>query len=88
MTMAEARKLFRNKIIWANFPSSMHISSVEKIAQTTRDILKAVLPGERFLLGITEDIPGWCWRTSMNAILDVLEEYGVFSEGKLAKLMK
>ncbi len=76
MSMRQARDLFKNKIIWANFPSSVHVASVEKVREITKEILRAVSPGDRFLLGITEDVPGESWRRSLNAILDVLERYG------------
>lgn len=76
MSMRQARDVFRNKIIWANFPSSVHVASAEKVRETTKEILRAVFPGDRFLLGITEDIPRESWRGSLNAILDILEGYG------------
>ena len=76
MTMSSGRKVFKDKIIWANFPSSLHLASIDEIKAAARAILDAVSPGERFLLGITEDIPADHWRKSLNAILDVIDEYG------------
>jgi uroporphyrinogen-III decarboxylase len=76
MTMAQARTAFRDKIIWANFPSSVHLADAETIRTTTGGILDAVAPGDRFLLGITEDIPPDCWRRSLSAILDVIDQRG------------
>lgn len=77
MTMAEARRAFKDKIIWANFPSSVHLASAEKIRSTTKDLLEAIGTADRFLLGITEDIPSNRWRISLNAILDVIDKCGV-----------
>ena len=74
MTMAEGREAFKDKIIWANFPSSVHLASEQTIRATTRDILDAIQEGGRFLLGVTEDIPPACWRKSLNTILDVIDE--------------
>ena len=76
MTIAQARHVFRNKIIWANFPSSLHIASTEKIRAMIKEILDAVMPGDHFLLGITENIPARSWRKSLNIILDVIEKHG------------
>ena len=76
LTMTDMRCLFESKILWANFPSSMHVSTAAQIRQATGAILDAVAPGDRFILGITEDIPPHCWRKSISAILDVLEDRG------------
>ena len=76
MSMLQGRKAFKDKIIWANFTSSIHLADERVIKKTTNDILDAVAPGDRFVLGITEDIPPHCWRKSLNAILDVTEKRG------------
>ncbi len=38
MTLAEARAAWPDKILWINFPSSVHLDSLEVIADTTRRI--------------------------------------------------
>ena len=76
MTMAEARQCWPDKIIWINFPSPLHLEPPEKIKAHVRDILKAVAPGDRFLFGITEDIPDGVWDVSLPAISSALQEYG------------
>jgi len=76
MTMAEARRRWPDKIIWINFPSALHLEPPEKIRTHVRDILKAVAPGDRFLFGITEDIPDGVWDVSLPAISAALREYG------------
>ncbi|MBM4029612.1 MAG: hypothetical protein FJ280_30070 [Planctomycetes bacterium] len=75
MTIAQGRQAFKDKILWANFPSSVHLASAETVRATTQEILEAVAPGRRFLLGITEDVPPQCWRTSFNAILDTIDDF-------------
>ena len=72
MTMAEAREAFKDKILWVNFPSSIHLSSADTIRATTKEILDCAAANGRFIMGVTEDIPPDCWRTSLNAILDVI----------------
>jgi len=76
MTIAAGREAFKDKVLWVNFPSSVHLAEPDMIRATTNEILDAVAPGDRFVLGITEDIPPHCWRKSLSAILDVLEERG------------
>lgn len=77
MTMEEGCNIFKDKIIWVNFPSSLHLATAEQIRRATKEILQAVVPGNRFLLGVTEDIPEHCWRTSLNTIMDAIDEYGI-----------
>jgi hypothetical protein len=78
MTMAEARTAFQDKVMWINFPSSLHLSSAETIRTAAREILECLQPGDRFILGITEDVPAWSWRTSLNAIQDAIDLYGTY----------
>lgn len=72
MSLAQAREVFACKTIWANFPSSMHLASADAIRDTTQKMLDEAAPGQRFLLGVTEDVPASRWRVSLNAILDVI----------------
>ena len=76
MTMVQGREVFKDKILWPNFTSSIHLADEDTIRATTNNILDSVAPGDRFVLGITEDIPPHCWRKSLSAILDVIEERG------------
>lgn len=76
VSVAEAREAWKDKIIWMNFPSSVHIDSPEKIRSQTLEILRQALPGDRFLVGITEDIPEECQYSSMKTINDTLCRYG------------
>ena len=57
MTVALARQSWPGKILWCNFPSSVHLADDATIAETTRQMLREAGAGERFLLGVTEDIP-------------------------------
>jgi len=74
LELERAQKIWDDKIIWLNFPSSVHISSPEKIRERTRELLESSSP-ERLILGITEDIPVEHWYKSLSAILDVLVEF-------------
>jgi hypothetical protein len=75
--ISEARDAWPRKIIWSNFPSSIHIAAAERVFGMTANLLAEAAPGDRFLIGITEDIPEDRWRTSLNAIADALDEFGI-----------
>jgi hypothetical protein len=74
MSVADARAAWPDKVLWLNFPSSMHIASRERIREQTRELLRQAAPCEGLIVGVTEDIPSWAWRTSLSAICDVLAE--------------
>jgi len=76
MTMDEARRRWPDKIIWINFPSAVHLEPPEKIRACVRQILEAAAPGQRFLFGITEDIPDGVWEVSLPVISAALQKYG------------
>jgi EAL domain-containing protein (putative c-di-GMP-specific phosphodiesterase class I) len=64
------------KTLFINFPSAVHLDSAEVIAATTRKLLQDAAPGERFIIGITENVPENRWRESFRTILDTCNEYG------------
>ncbi|MCD6352108.1 MAG: hypothetical protein J7M26_08305 [Armatimonadetes bacterium] len=76
LTMAEAREIWRDKVLWINFPSSVHTQSVEQVEETTRQLLRDVVPGDRFIVSITEDVPEHRWRENFLAISRVLDTEG------------
>jgi hypothetical protein len=76
MSAAAARKAWKKKIIWMNFPSSVHIEPPARIRAETLEILRQVVPGEGFLMGITEDIPEEVRYSSLKRINDTLCDQG------------
>lgn len=76
MTMAEARQAWPGKVQFINFPSSVHLASAEVIAATTRQLLRESAPGDRFVIGITENVPEHRWRESYATILRTVNECG------------
>lgn len=76
MTVADARKAWPGKTLFINFPSSVHLESPEVIAAVTRRILEEATPGDRFAIGITENVPEHRWRESFRTILDTCNAYG------------
>ncbi len=76
MTVAEARVAWPGKTLFINFPSAVHLDSAEVIAATTRKLLQDAAPGDRFIIGITENVPENRWRESFRTILNTCNEYG------------
>jgi len=76
MTVAEARKMWPGKVLFINFPSSVHLQKPDIIAETTKQILKEAAPGDRFIIGITENVPENRWRESFSIILRTIDKFG------------
>jgi len=76
MSLAEARAAWPDKALWINFPSPVHVEPISAIEETTRQLLRQAAPGDHFLIGITEDVPGERWRENFAAILRVLHRKG------------
>ena len=76
LEIEDARRIWADKIIWTNFPSPLHLQPSEEIEAYCHQMLRAVAPGDRFLVGITENMPEDCWQRSMTTISRVLQEYG------------
>lgn len=74
MTVREALDAWPGKFLWINFPSSLHLASIEKIKQTTREIIDAAAGTNRLIIGITEDIPKDRWQGNLLAISEVINE--------------
>jgi len=58
LSLAEARRLWPEKTIQINFPSSLHLGGAENVRKAAADILKEVTPGNRFIVGVSEDVSG------------------------------
>jgi hypothetical protein len=76
-SIKEARKAWPDKILWVNFPSSMHLASEEKISEATRKIIKDA-KSKNILIGVTEDVPQDRWQNSFLTIMDTIDKvFGV-----------
>lgn len=76
LSLAEARRAWEGKVIWINFPSSVHISPEEAIRERTLQILREAAPGDGFLVGVTENVPAFALDLSLKVITDTLAEFG------------
>jgi hypothetical protein len=75
-SIAEARANWKDRPIWINFPSSVHLWPVEEVEAVALEILRQAAPGNGFLFGITENMPANRWQKSMAAIGRVISQHG------------
>lgn len=75
MTLAEARQAWPNKVLWLNFPSSVHLRTDAEVENTTVDLLDQSGNIDGLIMGITEDIPSARWQNSCRAIMNGLERH-------------
>jgi len=68
----EARRLWKGKAIWTNFPASLCRTSEEKIRGFLHRLVEKVGPEDGFLLELSEDLPPILWQRVMLIIADVL----------------
>lgn len=73
MTLAEARAAWPDKVLWVNFPSSVHLKSDEEVRATTIDLVRQAGSPDGLLMAVTEDIPEYRWQDSCRAIMDGLD---------------
>ena len=76
MTLAEARAAWPGKVLWLNFPSSVHLRNDAEVEAFTVDLLDELDNCRGVIMGITEDIPEGRWQDSCRAIMDGLERHG------------
>ena len=72
MTLEEALAAWPDKVLWINFPSSVHLADIETIKRTTRELIAAAQGTNRLIIGITENMPPDRWQENMLAISDVI----------------
>ena len=75
----EAMRMFPDKILSINWPSARQLGTRGQIMQATTDILAEVTDFNRFIMGITEDIPSWKFAENIKAIADALAQWGDLS---------
>jgi hypothetical protein len=75
MTLAEARDAWPNKVLWLNFPSSLHLQDNAKVEEHTGEMLKNLKNIDGIIMGITEDMPPQRGLESCRAIMDGLDAH-------------
>jgi len=74
MTLAAALDAWPEKVLWINFPSSLHLASIDRIKQAAREFVELGRQTGRVIIGITEDMPPERWQENLLAISEVINE--------------
>jgi len=65
-----------DRLIWANFPSSVHLRPPAEIRRVGEELLAEGGHSKRFWIQLSEDLPPEAWRKSMPEILAAVREFG------------
>ena len=76
-SVAEAIRMWPEKRLWVNFPSSVHLRPYEGVRAEAETILDAGGHSGRLQIQVSENVPYHVWRTSLSAIADAIEAFGV-----------
>jgi hypothetical protein len=76
MTVAEARTEWHDKVLWVNFPYSLHTAPPDEVELAACQLMWEAAPGDRFIIGITEAVPQGSWQESFPAILRAVNRDG------------
>ncbi len=73
--VAEAIRMWPEKRLFVNFPSSVHLRPYEEVRAEAERILEAGGHTGRLEIQFSENVPFDVWRTSFRAILDAVERF-------------
>ncbi|MFH1905481.1 MAG: uroporphyrinogen decarboxylase family protein [bacterium] len=76
LSIPEARRLWKDKVLWINYPASFHLKTPKEIRVYTLKLLKDAVPGDRFLISNTENLTPCVWQRYMKTVTEVLKEKG------------
>lgn len=57
LSISEAKHIWPDKALQIHFPSSVHLGGKEKIEAVAKEYLQQALPGNGFVVGVSEDLP-------------------------------
>ncbi|MFB3881788.1 MAG: hypothetical protein ACE149_11025 [Armatimonadota bacterium] len=72
-SVGEALAAWPGKALWINYPASWHLRDEQGVYDGTVQMIREARPGNRFLIGITEDVPEERWRGNYRAIMDAID---------------
>lgn len=75
LTVLQAKAAWPDKVVWINFPGSLFLETPDAVRRFTRDLLEESMPGGRFVLGITENIPAGVRVDALLALSDGVADY-------------
>ncbi|MDZ7335843.1 MAG: uroporphyrinogen decarboxylase family protein [candidate division KSB1 bacterium] len=75
LSVAEARQIWKDKSLLVHFPSSVHLFGAAAIEDHVKEILKQAAPGDRFAIGVSEDVPNGGIETLV-PLYEAIRKYG------------
>jgi len=72
MKFTEALEIWKGKVLWINFTSSLHLAPVEEIKKATYRFIEEAKPDYPLIIGITEEIPRDRWQKNLLAISEAI----------------
>lgn len=79
LPIKEARKIWKDKVIWTNFPESVSLQGQLAVQKKTREMLTSAAPGDKFLMGVSEGFPSFRHLlASVPTILKTVNKYGKY----------
>jgi len=75
-SVAQAVKMWPEKRLWVNFPSSVHLRGYDQVRAEAETILAAAGHSGRLQIQISENVPLGVWRESLPAIVDAIDAFG------------
>lgn len=74
--VGEAFWRWPDKMVWANFPSSVHLQEAGKIYQKALELLEEGGHTRRFWIQVSEDVPPGIWKKSFPEIMRAIKDFG------------
>jgi len=78
LPLAEAREAWKGKVISLNFPESVFLEGIEAVKKQTIEILNEAVPGDNFMITITEDVPREHRWAGLSEITNLLQKFGSY----------
>ncbi|MEM3569166.1 MAG: uroporphyrinogen decarboxylase family protein [Thermoproteota archaeon] len=79
LTLREAREAWRDKfIIWVNFPETLFHHGSQEVERHMIRLLREAAPGDRVVMGITEDMPLNMMQEGLRSIIRTIRRHGKY----------
>lgn len=84
LPIEEARKIWKDKIIWANFPQPVSLQGQKAVRIKTQEMLQSSAPGNNFLMEISEGFPSFMHlMDSVPTIFKTILKHGKYPIAKI-----
>jgi len=79
LSIREARDIWGdNYTIWTNFPPTVFLHGADAIRKCTIEMLRNAAPGDRFIMGVTENIPSDILDVSLKTVTKTMAKNGKY----------